>query len=97
MKTIQTHASFYVELSPDEIRVVPKTGIISVYPIWLGKNRAIMRDAINAFKKNPPQTPIECLELTSHLGLEGMGGHGERIDELFVESEKSIDKPQIFW
>lgn len=96
MKTIQTHASFYVELSPDEIRVCPKHGVISVYPIWLGKNRAIMRDALNAFKKNPPKTHLECIELTSRLGLAGMGGHGDKIEELFVE-EKNVDKNQIFW
>lgn len=55
-----------------------------------------MRDALNAFKKNPPKTHLECIELTSRLGLAGMGGHGEKIEELFVE-EKSVDKNQIFW
>lgn len=97
MKTIQTHALFYVELSPDEIGIYPKNGINSVYPIWLGKNRAIMRDAIKAFEKDPPQTFIECIELVSRLGLEGMGSHNKAIPELFMDKEESLDDTKIFW
>lgn len=97
MKTIQTHALFYVELSPEEIRICPKHGISSVYPIWLGKNRAIMRDAIKTFEKEPPQTFIECIEMVSRLGLEGMGSHVETIPELFIDTEESLDDMKIFW
>ena len=50
MKIIQAHPTFYVELSPEEIFICPKQGICSSYPIWLGKNRAIMRDVISYFE-----------------------------------------------
>lgn len=56
-----------------------------------------MRDAIKAFEKEPPQTFIECIELVSRLGLEGMGSHVKTIPELFVDKEESLDDTKIFW
>ena len=97
MKIIQTHTMFYVELSLEEIRICPKKGVASVYPIWLGKNRAIMRNAIKAFEKDPPQTLIDCLSLIGRLGLEGMSSSKKIIPELFTEKEQSLDKTQTFW
>ena len=97
MKIIQTHPTFYVELSTDEILICPKTGVCSSYPIWLGKNRAIMRDAIAYFEKHPPETFIECLEIISRFELNGRGTRRKGIPELFTEPEKVVDKPQTFW
>lgn len=97
MKTFQSHASFYVELSPEEIKVCPKHGVPTSYPIWLGKNRAIMREAIADFKKNPPETFVDCIGRAAHLGLCGMGSHTPTIPELFTESQKSLDNDKIFW
>ena len=97
MKTIQSHESFYVELSPEEIRICPKHWEVTVFPVWLGKNRAIMRDAISYFEKNPPQTFVECIEATSRLGLVGMGSHAKKIPELFTEIDNSLDDVRVFW
>lgn len=97
MKTIQTHAKFYVELSPDEIRVCPKYGYCSTYPIWLGKNRAVMREALAYFAKNPPQTWLECIELLSRLGLNGMSSRQKSIPELFVDPKEDLDNDKVFW
>lgn len=97
MKIIQAHPTFYVELSPEEIFICPKQGICSSYPIWLGKNRAIMRDVISYFEKNPPRTFVECLEIIGRFELNGMGSHRQIIPELFPEDDEALDTPKTFW
>ena len=97
MKIIQAHPTFYVELSPDEILLCPKTGICSSYPIWLGKNRAIMREVIAYFEKNPPQTFIECFEIISKFEMDGLGSSKKPVKEIFTEDDKTLDSPKTFW
>lgn len=97
MKIIQSHPSFYLELSPEEIRLCTKEGACSTYPVWLGKNRAVMREAIRYFEKNPPQTLFDCLHLFGHFGLEGQSCGRNPIRELFTKEEKPLDSERVFW
>lgn len=97
MKTIQTHTNFYIEMSPEEILICPKFGLCTTYPIWLGKNRAIMRNAIALFEKDPPRTFVESIGLAGRLGLIGMSSSHDVIPELFVEEEEDLDNNRIFW
>lgn len=97
MKIIQAHPTFYVELSPEEIIVCPKRGICCSYPIWLGKNRAIMRDAIRYFEKHPPTTFTECLGIISKFQLNGMGSGSKVQESYFTKEEKSLDSEKVFW
>jgi len=97
MKIIQAHPTFYVELSPEEIFICPKKGICSSYPIWLGKNRAIMRDVIAYFEKNPPQTFLDCLAIIGRFELNGMSSYRKSIPDLFSEDDEELDTPKTFW
>lgn len=97
MKIIQAHPTFYVELSQEEIVICPKNGICCSYPIWLGKNRAIMRDVIKHFEKHPPQTFVECLGIVGKFELNGISGGNKCIEAYFTKEEKSIDSNKIFW
>ena len=97
MRTIQTHTNFYIEMSPEEILICPKFGLCTTYPIWLGKNRAIMRNAIALFEKDPPKTFVESIGLAGRLGLIGMSSSHNVIPELFVEEEEDLDSNRIFW
>lgn len=97
MKIIQTHSTFYVELSTDGIILCPKSGICSSYPVWLGKNRAVMREAIAFFEKNPPETIIEFMEVVSKFELNGIMAHTKRIPELFTDPDKPLDETRTFW
>lgn len=96
MNIVLTNPDFYVELSLDEIKIFTKKSC-SVYPVWLGKNRAIMREAIAYFQKNPPQSLFEALHIVGHFGLAGQGTSDRPQLENFRESDKTLDKDQIFW
>ena len=97
MKIIQAHPTFYVELSQEEIFLCPKQGICSSYPIWLGKNRAIMRDVIAYFEKNPPDTLVDCLAMIGKFELNGLSSHREPIPDLFSEGDGGLDTEKTFW
>lgn len=96
MKTVLTNLNFYVVLSLDEIRIYTKNAC-SVYPVWLGKNRAIMREVVSFFQKNPPHTLYDCLHIVGHFGLAGQGTKDKPNIDFFRNPEKTIDKDQIFW
>ena len=84
-------------MSPEEILICPKFGLCTTYPIWLGNNRAIMRNAIALFEKDPPKTFVESIGLAGRLGLIGMSSSHNVIPELFVEEEEDLDSNRIFW
>lgn len=96
MTKIQKHPTFYVELSSECIKVVTRL-TVSIYPIWLGKNRAIMRDAVAYFNRHAPETLGECMEIVSRFSLSGQGSNESPNSENFGESTKTIDKHKIFW
>ncbi len=95
MKII-TNPHFYLELSQEEIKICTPLAC-SVYPIWLGKNRAVMRDAIEYYEKHPPNDIVECLHIVGHFGLSGLGSREAPVKELFKEDKKSLDNDRIFW
>ena len=96
MKKIQTNQKFYIELSPEEIKICTPLAC-SCYPIWLGKNRAIIRDVVAYFEKNPPKTLIECLHIIGHFELNGHGSHEKPVKELFEKDAKDLDNEKTFW
>lgn len=96
MNTVLTNPDFYVVLSLDQIKIYTKNAC-SIYPIWLGKNRAIMREAVAYFQKNPPESLSEAMHIIGHFGLAGQGANDAPQLDLFKKSEKSLDKDKIFW
>lgn len=96
MSTIQSHESFYVSLSNEEIIIFTKISCSS-YPVWLGKNRAIMRDVVKYFHKHPPETLIDCLSIIGKFGLNGIGSNAKPDPKNFKKSKNTIDNSAIFW
>lgn len=97
MKIIQSHPTFYVELSPEEIFLCPKHGVGSSYPVWLGKNRSVMRTVIRRFEKDPPKSFLDCLDIIAHYELNGVSSRKKALPELFTKTEKSLDNERVFW
>ena len=96
MKIIQTNPDFYIEISLEEIRLCTPLAC-SIYPVWLGKNRAIMRDVVAYFEKHPPETLVDCLHIISIFQLNGQRCSEPPLKELFKKDKKGLDKPSIFW
>lgn len=96
MNKIIKRQSFYVELSLDEIKIATRQ-TVSLYPIWLGKNRAIIRDVVACFDKTQPETLYECLHIIGHYGLNGQSTNEKPINDFFLSEENAIDKHKKFW
>lgn len=93
---VLSNPDFYITLSYEEICLFTKTSCSS-YPIWLGRNRAIMREVMNYFQKNPPETLYDCLHIIGKFGLSGQGSSRKPDKTRFKKAEKGLDKEQIFW
>lgn len=89
MQQIFRGKNFYVILLKDEIKFGEKYNGVTTYPKWLGKNRAVMRNAQKAIRKDPPKTVIDFLHYVGHFELAGAHAHGESVDKsLFLNQDK---------
>lgn len=96
MNVILTNPSFYIELSLESIKLFTKNSC-SIYPVWLGKNRAIMRDVVAYFQKYPPETLVDALHIVGHFGLSGQGALESPDIQYFKKPDKMLDKDRVFW
>lgn len=84
MDEIYSREKFYVILRKDEILLANKANGVSSYPVWMGKNRSVMRVALKAFRKDPPETLVDFLSFVGHFGLCG-GSSSEQFDESLLK------------
>lgn len=96
MITIQNHEDFYIYISKDNIQVCTRLSCSS-YPVWLGKNRAVMRDVIKHLEKNPPDTLVDFLDIVGKFNLHGIGSNEKPNKDFFKKDDNTIDNNKIFW
>lgn len=96
MERITPGTGFYIEYEKEEIRLFTKHSC-SVYPIWLGKNRAVMKKALAELKEYPPETLVAFLELISKYKLTGLVGSAVTQTDLLKYRDKSLDKNPLFF
>lgn len=89
MQQIFRGKNFYIILRKDEIIFAEKYNGVSTYPKWLGKNRAVMRNAQKAIRKDPPKTLIDFLHYVGHFELSGTKAHDEVVDKSLFLNEES--------
>lgn len=88
--------TFYIELSNKEIRVATKIEV-SVYPVWLGKNRAVMKNAIKKFLSEDPMTLYDTMDLVGKFGLDGVNLPEKPNKDNFGKPNKINKKNSIFY
>lgn len=96
MERITPGTGIYIEFDKTQIILFTEHGS-SVYPVWLGKNRATMKKAIATLRTSPPETLITFLEFISNYRLTGLIGSFPVQKNLLKYRDKSLDKPQTFY
>jgi len=96
MERITPGTGFYLEFNKTEIRLFTQHGC-STYPIWLGKNRAVMKKIVAILREDPPLTLVDFLDMVSKYNLTGLGSNVVIHRELLTKHDKGLDKPQLFF